>query len=290
VQLRPARSGDLAGIYDVWHRNQARDGKLPPRGDACVFEHELATGRVVVAEADHTLVGFAAVLPRDATTYLAELFVDPQHQSQGIGRALLERVLAGDRGHVLCTIASTDLRAFALYTRAGMRPRWPCVFLACEPSRLGPQLQDGTKWHEADPRDPELLAWDKRISGRRRSVDLRYWIEREDGTALWFTRAQQTIGFGFVRRRSPCSLWRPNSAQVGPIGATDATQARACVAMAIEYARQLDQPLEITLAGHHPALFDLLEQGFRVLELGTFLSNTPDALDAERYALSPDQL
>ena len=52
---------------------------------------QIASGRVFVAEWDGTLAGFAAVEPRaDGDGELDALFVDPEMQRRGIGRALIE--------------------------------------------------------------------------------------------------------------------------------------------------------------------------------------------------------
>lgn len=54
--------------------------------------HQIAAGRVFVAEQNGVIVGFAAVEPRaDGESELDALFVDPTKQRRGIGRSLLER-------------------------------------------------------------------------------------------------------------------------------------------------------------------------------------------------------
>ena len=51
--------------------------------------------RYWIAESDGKLVGFARVVGFDGMEELTELMVDPEHQREGVGRALLDRVLAG---------------------------------------------------------------------------------------------------------------------------------------------------------------------------------------------------
>jgi len=52
---------------------------------------QITAGCVFVAELDGTIVGFAAVLPRaDGKMELDGLFVEPERQGGGIGRALVE--------------------------------------------------------------------------------------------------------------------------------------------------------------------------------------------------------
>jgi len=57
--------------------------EVPPR--------QIAAGQVFVAERDGTILGFAAVLPRDdSDTELDALFVEPPLWQHGIGRMLVE--------------------------------------------------------------------------------------------------------------------------------------------------------------------------------------------------------
>jgi GNAT superfamily N-acetyltransferase len=91
VVLRGAVSEDRDSIYEVWYRNEVSGvSSPPPPGSQVAVDHELSTGEVMVACVDDRLVAFAAVLDRPPVTYLAEVFVDPAHQSQGIGGALPE--------------------------------------------------------------------------------------------------------------------------------------------------------------------------------------------------------
>jgi GNAT superfamily N-acetyltransferase len=53
-------------------------------------------GRYAIAESGDELVGFARVVRFGAMEELTELMVDPAHQGQGVGRALLDRCWPGD--------------------------------------------------------------------------------------------------------------------------------------------------------------------------------------------------
>jgi len=50
---------------------------VPEPGEPSIFEHELATGTVVVASDQGMIMGFGAMLDRGDVGYLAELFVAP---------------------------------------------------------------------------------------------------------------------------------------------------------------------------------------------------------------------
>jgi GNAT superfamily N-acetyltransferase len=80
--------------------------------------------RYVICEADDGPVGYARAVRFGAMEALTELSVAPEHQGQGIGQSLLERVWPGDPTPDLGRIvvangAASDL---TLYTRHGVMP------------------------------------------------------------------------------------------------------------------------------------------------------------------------
>ncbi len=87
------------------------------------FGHPVDTdpGGCWVAEQDGRLVGAVQAIDREGIWGLSVLVVDPGVQSQGIGRALLDRALAyaggGRRGGII--VSSQDPRAIRRYARAG---------------------------------------------------------------------------------------------------------------------------------------------------------------------------
>src|SRR4051794_33907929 len=82
-----------------------------------------------VAEADGTVIGIALAIVREDVWGLSLLGVHPDHQSKGVGRALLDATLVyaeGRRGAII--LSSEDPRAMRRYFRAGFALR-PCVCL-----------------------------------------------------------------------------------------------------------------------------------------------------------------
>ena len=99
--------------------------------------HLRESGRMVMATTDDGQpVGFGGIVERSGVTRLADLFVDPEHQGHGVGKALLREMLDGKT--VMTTSASTDARALPLYARAGMQPLWPYHFVSGDPRRVTP--------------------------------------------------------------------------------------------------------------------------------------------------------
>lgn len=243
----------------------------------CVAEDE--TGRVI---------GFGATLgwdgPREPLTYLSDLFIAQDVQSQGVGQAILRELPLSEGPR--CVNASADPRATALYVRWGMYPRWPSYGLLIDAQRNAAGLRTlpgaDIEIVEADPADPELAVWDVRSFGYARPDDLA-WLQAERGAQpLWFRRAGKTIGYGFAQRRAP-SLWRPNSSIIGPIGADTPAEARDCVCAATRWVGEHGLA-RVVLPGPHPALPTLIEAGLHIVYNEMFLASPGAPLfDPTRY-------
>ena len=96
---------------------------------------EMTEGAVIyfVAEQDGTSVGFAAVGPTsdEPTAKLHKLYVLPEHQGRGIGRALMKTVLARasamGRKDLILAVNKRNEKAIAAYTKWGFQQRGPVM-------------------------------------------------------------------------------------------------------------------------------------------------------------------
>jgi len=136
--VRAAGVGDLEVLRGVFRRaslSNAGDREvLLAHPDVLVWSGEaIAGGRVRVAVADGTVVGFATTVPIDAGLELEDLFVEPDRMRRGVGRRLVEDVLDTARAegveHVWVT---ANPHAMAFYTAVGF------VRAGTAPTRLGP--------------------------------------------------------------------------------------------------------------------------------------------------------
>lgn len=272
---RRALEVDLSAAWDVFYQNEVRDDpNPPPRGEVAAYlHHVLRTGVVYVAERDDAIVAFAAAITRDNVAYLTDLFVRPDEQSSGIGQALLGHVMPAD-GRIHCTVSSTDPRALALYVRHGMRPRWPHVNLRLNGPFRSPLPASAVEVEVevARPGDPDLVAWDVAVGGRSRPEDHAFWVREQRGTPLWFRRGGNVVGYGYVRLGAG-SLQYPDSCTIGPVGVASSDDAVACVLAAVDYAGKNADVLRIHLPGPHRSLAPLLELGFHITYLETFVSS-----------------
>jgi len=293
VTIRPATAGDLPAINTIYYRNEVRDDPHPPpERPVSAFRHVLQAGELLVAEsaADGGVVGFAGRIVRTGVAYLTDLFVAEHRQSEHLGSTLLAAVFPADVP-ARCTMASTDPRAHALYTRSAMRPRWPNYWLRAETANLRALAATGIAAVEARPDDPALVAWDTAIGGRARPAEHAFWHAECAATALWLRRDGETVGYGYVARRSPSSFWAPQAATLGPIGARTTEDAAACVLAAVEWARSRSESLRLAVPGPHAALGPLLAAGCQIVYVETFCATAGFAVfDPERYLASGDFL
>ena len=143
LTFREGSSADLATTFELsevaMHDSAVRQGVIsphPPLNDSRIrddwqrqrglieFIAAQPDGRYVICEGPSGVIGYARVVRFGAMEQLTELMVDPDHQGQGVGRALLERCWPGDPTPELGRIvvaagAPTDL---TLYTEFGTMP------------------------------------------------------------------------------------------------------------------------------------------------------------------------
>jgi GNAT superfamily N-acetyltransferase len=288
--VRPAGPSDLERIWDIRFADDVAGAEtIPERGSPPPYlAHLLAHGALLVAAREGRVAGYAGRVDRGGVAYLTDLFVDPAHQSGAIGSALLQRIFADDPA-VRCTLASSDFRALALYTRTGMVPRWPNVLLRATPQSQVSLPESGIELEPADVEDPELLFWDQACSGRLRPEDLHFFVAGERGQVFWFRRGAETLGYGIVRLGAG-RLWYPEAASVGPLGVGSAADARECVTAAVAWARARSADVELAVPGPHPALKPLLDAGFAIEYVETFCASDPALVDPMRYVGSGGDL
>jgi GNAT superfamily N-acetyltransferase len=297
--IRPATAVDLDQVYEIWYQAETQGFPDPPLrgGRPPIFQHEIETGEMYVAEARGRILGYTASIRRGQVIYLSELYVRDDVQSSGIGKALLGQVLprgcrapslndhrqmhvrsAGfRRGSTCCTLSSSDPRALGLYIRAGMQPRWPHFLLYADSSHLAELPTGDVEIAPAEPGDPELVRWDADVGGRHRPQDHAYWITEAAATPLWLVQEGETAGYGYVQRHShEIALWHPEALCLGPIGACSAAAALDCTCAVVAWAAARAPALALGVPAGHPCLPILLDAGFRITYVETFVSTVRD--------------
>lgn len=123
--VRPGSRGDLPGMAAVFRRavltNEGDRDLLFEHPELTVFEPPAEDDVVLVAEVTARLVGFATARALDDDTFtVTDLFVDPDHMRSGVGRALMDAVVAAARRSGRTRIeVEANRHAVAFYGRIG---------------------------------------------------------------------------------------------------------------------------------------------------------------------------
>jgi GNAT superfamily N-acetyltransferase len=139
AELRPMREEDIPAAHELnvatfEELSRSRGEEIEPRPDPAMahirYRHLVRTdpGGAWVAEDAKGLAGVALALVRDGIWGLSLLVVRPDLQSEGVGRALIERAgeyANGARGRII--LSSRDPRAMRTYVRFGLELH-PCVW------------------------------------------------------------------------------------------------------------------------------------------------------------------
>lgn len=262
VTYRPPRPNELADCALVWHASvndyMARLGHpLPPpvlEPAVRLGEHLLGTDpehfRVAVKSSPggkrERIVGFGIGLQREHVWFLSQLYVLPDEQHHGIGRALLTQVLpsvpetgagatdsgvgnsadaAIDRRHgvlATCTDSAQPI-SNALYSKLGIVARMPVFNLVGRPGSRSvfPPLPEGVEAVALEP--PEMVS--HRNPAAPGKAELRQTIDAIDRDVLGyahqpdhlFLRVQGRTGFLYQTSAGE-PLGYGYSSQVGRFG------------------------------------------------------------------------
>jgi GNAT superfamily N-acetyltransferase len=159
LSYRPVRADELSACAEVWrdgindYTRRLNQPDVPPETASLIrlYAHLHSTDpeRFIVATlpaaepgGEERVVAFAAALMRERLWFLSMLFVRPELQGAGLGRALLARVAPAD-GEASFRSTATDSAqpiSNALYASQGIVPRVPLlnlIGLPQEPDAFG---------------------------------------------------------------------------------------------------------------------------------------------------------
>ena len=223
-------------------------------------------------------VGFARSILRDRVRLLTELFVLPGQQSTGLGRQLLAKAFPPEGADRHWLLATADLRAQALYLKAGLFPHFPVYYFWRQPMEAAPIVTD-LAIRLADPSAQTLQAMgdiDAQLLGHRRDAD-HHWLMSERQAYLYF-RAGQPVGYGYVG---------PSN---GPFALLHDTDFPVALAHAENQAAQLGRAymgLEVPMVNHSAVTY-LMRRGFQIdTFMAHFMSDGPPGRFSNYIITSP---
>jgi len=214
---------DVPAMLDVFFGamedlDERRGRPRQPRNPAALemhFGHLLSTdpGTSFVAIDRGRIVAFGILMVRDGDAFLSFLFVLPQWQGRGMGRAIIKACLGGAGEIVrLSTCAEADqLVSTGLYASLGLAPREPVYLVRGEiDESMLPLLPDGLR---ARALASEAVAdLDAELLGYRRSQDHHLWAGGERRGWMFEANGGSIIGYGYAH----------HSGRIGPVVARDA--------------------------------------------------------------------
>ncbi len=159
-----------------------------------------------VAEADGEIVGFTFSWVNDDFWFLAELFIDPARQGDGIGSALMARTFEharnkGARNRTLITFTFNTVSQ-GLYVKHGLFPRLPLYVVRAERATLKARSKHERLRAEGIADRPDhrklLEQLDRSALGFSRAKHHRFL--RTDGTVRGFLlyRAEDCVGYVYI--------------------------------------------------------------------------------------------
>lgn len=287
--VRPADADELAraeelvvrSINDLTVRHGFGPIAAPRSQDFQAFCLQDDPRGVWLAEDDGEIVGFALSWVCGRLWFLAELFVAPGRQGQGIGNELLNRTMlhasqAGATEKSLITFAF-NVVSQGLYVRHGLFPRVPIHLCSAERKFLMGQAQ-GPALHATPIRatagDREMLRQlDVSTLGVSREKHHRYMLGDPKMKGVFLENEGERVGYAYIAA----------TGQIGPLAVMHAHAMpgafRAALAIAVAgHARQIS----VFVPGTNIALAIAASQGMR-FALPMVLMSTRECGDWMRY-------
>jgi len=260
VRTRLATAQDFAGIAAVAiATDQAGEGAA---ADPRYADHLLRRGRLVVAERDDEVVGYAATIVVNNADVLADLFVTPGCHGGGAGKALLDTVWSGAPNRV--TLSSSHPSALPLYIRHGLIPRWPVLYLRGAPERL-PSVQ--CTLQEVDVES--AVRHEEVLTGVDRGKDYEYWASRPRAQLVVVRNGDEVVAVGAVGGEG-------RTYGLSHLVSSDSSHAAESV---IAVLGSLDGEGLVAIPGPQLGVAQLLESGWRIVDVDMFAATDDRLVD-----------
>ena len=96
IKIRTAETDDIPALETLFlvTRRHTFHWDSPDKFKLEDFKQSTAGETILVAQDDHTIVGFISIWEKDAIPFIHHLFVSPNHQRRGIGKLLMQSLLA----------------------------------------------------------------------------------------------------------------------------------------------------------------------------------------------------
>ena len=242
------------------------------------MEHLAATAAEdwVAEDPDGRIIGWAQSIERDGMLELTMFFVDPQAQSRGVGRGLLERAFPLGRGHTRTISATLDPRAIALYLQFGVSYLTTSIDVVGQPRACDVATDLLIERVEPGGRADAVTSIadiERALLGHARPEDTRFLLGERPA---WLARrGGRVVGMAFGMG-GDCT---------GPMGALDPADLPALMGTVENDAVERDvKELGFTIPMvNATALGHVLGRGFHVDTFYTFILSSSHQMRLDRY-------
>lgn len=286
MDVRPATEADLPAIAAV--RLAIGEAHDDSGADPAYCRYLIADGRLLVADAGGRILGFAGSIDVGRARLLADLFIGPASQGRGVGKALLDEILAGAAERF--TFSSADPAALPIYARAGMLALWPLLYLRgpvgalTAPAEPEASEASGSSWapvagleiHEVAVADAS--AWEQARTGLDRAAEYRYWGSRTASVTVAAEREGRRRAVGAVRLAD-------GHARIEHLCLDDPADSLAVVAAIAAWVRRAE--VVAFVPGNSPLSIAMLRRGFAIEDLDTHMATPGTVLDARLAVVHP---
>ncbi|MFX1253240.1 MAG: GNAT family N-acetyltransferase, partial [Promethearchaeota archaeon] len=238
-----------------------------------VFNHLLRNydENIWVCQVKDRIIGFATALLRDNVWNIAGLYIDPQFQGKGYGKALIAELFPKEE-HVIKMgiIPGSSSVAQTLFLKNGFQVQFSVFYLAGTIKKTTREEESSEEeklscvYHVNELSTTILESFkeiDKNALGFSRNNEHRFWFDQKRKLYL-FREAGQVCGYGYV-----------SESRVGPLVAfSDRIQADLLKVMLSEV-KEGTQVIAAIPGSNNLAIEELLKQEFRVIDNNLFLSN-----------------
>src|SRR5882757_3749563 len=242
LAYRPARAQDLApadalvvaSINDLTERHGFGSMATARPPDFQLFSLKDDPDGLWVAGDGNDILGFAWSWVCGDVWFLAQLFVDPAQQGQGIGNELIQRTLdhareAGADHKALITFTFNRVSQ-GLYIRHGLFPKMPIYFFDVARERLIARLQDEPLRSVALEDTAEhlncLAEIDARAIGVAREKHHRYLIKDQATKGFMLYAGSECVAYAYIA----------SNGHIGPLAAMRADTLGAAFTTALKVA------------------------------------------------------
>lgn len=257
------------------------------RANLAILQHEQPE-QVWVAADGSRVVGVSSAAFRGRTAHVQSFFVAPDEQQRGIGRRLLDALVAAGRAGGCASFSlqsSDDPRAIALYLSRGFCPGPPnVVWAAASPQARFSELASPFEASPIGRDDPATMNTvgdiDKAVRGATRPGDLERWLDDGVAGSLLKDRESGTpVGYFLIGTRN-------GHLRIGPVAAIDEAAFPDVLSAAFAAAVRVGTEASWSMAipgENRRSVATLQAAGFRPLFLIPYFSTAPFG-QFDRYA------